>query len=478
MPRHWYLVLLEAKRTGDALTLRLLGAWCIDNIAEIEATLDQLPPSDARRLLVDTSQIEVLDLSGAWLLRQRLNALQESGSQVSFVGEPPQHFAFIEEITAQAGRRDRWRTRGNLTARCDRVGWPRCRAPGAQARDAMGFFGRIAVTTMRSLRSLHHLRVPSMVRHVYETGIQAIPIVSLIAFLISVIVAYLGAQQLRQFGAEIFTVDLVAIAVLREMGVLLTAIIVAGRSGSAFAAEIGVMRLNDEIDALQSMGVDYFEVLVLPRLIGLLIALPLLTIVADAMGLAGGALLSSLLLDISTDAVHAANAGCTRADDVLGGLDQGAGVRGPDRDGRHLSRHAGAGFLPRARSPHDSRRRAVDLPGDLRRRGVRDGVRGAGLLKEATGRWATGLLARSMDVRKRTVRRGRRPIRAAEVSASPSSRFAASSTASARRSCTMASIWTSIRARCSASSAAPGSGKSVLLRTMLGLASAHGRGGA
>jgi phospholipid/cholesterol/gamma-HCH transport system permease protein len=119
------------------------------------------------------------------------------------------------------------------------------------------------------------------------------------AFLISVIIAYLSAQQLRQFGAEIFTVDLIAIAVLREMGVLLTAIIVAGRSGSAFAAELGVMQLNDEVDALKSMGVDPWEVLVLPRLIGLLIALPLLTIVADAMGLAGGALLSSLLLDIS-----------------------------------------------------------------------------------------------------------------------------------------------------------------------------------
>jgi phospholipid/cholesterol/gamma-HCH transport system permease protein len=143
------------------------------------------------------------------------------------------------------------------------------------------------------------MRLPSIARHVYETGIQAIPIVALIAFLISVIVAYLGAQQLQQFGAEIFTVDLVAISVLREMGVLLTAIIVAGRSGSAFAAEIGVMRLNDEIDALQSMGVDYFEVLVMPRIVGLVIALPLLTVVADAMGLAGGALLSSLLLDIS-----------------------------------------------------------------------------------------------------------------------------------------------------------------------------------
>ena len=104
-------------------------------------------------------------------------------------------------------------------------------AAGRRQRAAVAYLGRIAVTGTRALRSVHHLRLPSITRHVYETGIQAIPIVALIAFLISVIVAYLGAQQLQQFGAEIFTVDLVAIAVLREMGVLLTAIIVAGRSG-------------------------------------------------------------------------------------------------------------------------------------------------------------------------------------------------------------------------------------------------------
>ncbi len=109
-------------------------------------------------------------------------------------------------------------------------------------------------------------------RHIYETGITAIPIVSLIAFLISVIVAYLGAQQLARFGADIFVVDLVTIAVLREMGVLLTAIIVAGRSGSAFAAEIGVMQLNEETDALRAMGMNPIELLVVPRVLALIIA--------------------------------------------------------------------------------------------------------------------------------------------------------------------------------------------------------------
>ena len=290
--------LLEQARTGDALTVRLNGAWRIENIAAIEAALAQLSQAGAQRIIVDARSLEELDLSGAWLLREHLQSLQGAGGQVEFTGEPPSQFAFQEEISAQqleetaaVERRSGWRNPLGWLGRVSVQQWH-------HAIDGVGYLGRVAVTGLRSLRP-RHLRLASITRHVYETGIQAIPIVSLIAFLISVIIAYLSAQQLRQFGAEIFTVDLVAIAVLREMGVLLTAIIVAGRSGSAFAAEIGVMRLNDEIDALHSMGVDPWEVLVLPRLIGLLIALPLLTVVADAMGLAGGALLSSLLLDIS-----------------------------------------------------------------------------------------------------------------------------------------------------------------------------------
>jgi phospholipid/cholesterol/gamma-HCH transport system permease protein len=166
------------------------------------------------------------------------------------------------------------------------------------ALDLLGFVGAVSAVGARAAASLKRLRVSSIVRHVYETGLTAVPIVSLIAFLIAVIVAYIGAQQLRKFGGEIFVVDLVTVSVLRELGVLLTAIIVAGRSGSAFAAEIGAIKLNDEVDALRALGMDPVEVLVLPRILGLVIALPALTVLADAMGLAGGALLSWYLVDI------------------------------------------------------------------------------------------------------------------------------------------------------------------------------------
>jgi phospholipid/cholesterol/gamma-HCH transport system permease protein len=292
-------VLLESQRNDNALTLRLRGAWRIENIAGIEAALRSIETRGDSQVAIDCSSVEALDLSGAWLLERWIEQTQADGAKVTFTGAAPEHFTFIREIIEKGteGTLEEPTSRPSLR---DAIVWlGRVSVMQArQAKQAIEFIGRMVLTTARALRSVQHLRLTSITRHVYETGIQAIPIVALIAFLISVIVAYLGAQQLQQFGAEIFTVDLVAIAVLREMGVLLTAIIVAGRSGSAFAAEIGVMRLNDEIDALQSMGVDFFEVLVLPRIIGLVIALPLLTIIADAMGLAGGAILSAWLLDI------------------------------------------------------------------------------------------------------------------------------------------------------------------------------------
>jgi phospholipid/cholesterol/gamma-HCH transport system permease protein len=138
-----------------------------------------------------------------------------------------------------------------------------------------------------------------MVYHMQKTGLDALPIVGLLSFLIGVVMAYQGADQLQRFGAEIFTVNLVGIAVLRELGILLTAIIVAGRSGSAFTAQIGTMKVNEEVDALRTIGLDPMEVLVLPRILALVLVLPLLTFYADIMGLMGGALMAALTLDIT-----------------------------------------------------------------------------------------------------------------------------------------------------------------------------------
>jgi len=176
--------------------------------------------------------------------------------------------------------------------------------------DVITFVGRAASALGHAFVHPHELRLPSISRQVAETGVNALPIVGLMAIMISVVIGYQGVAQLRPYGGEDFTVNLVAVSVLREMGVLITAIIVAGRSGSAFAAEIGVMRVREEIDALNVMGMEPMEMLVLPRLIGLVITLPLLTFYADMMGLFGGGVISLLQLDVTPvqyiDRVHQA----------------------------------------------------------------------------------------------------------------------------------------------------------------------------
>jgi len=289
-------------RSAGVATLHVRGDWRIANAEPIAAELAAVELPHDGTLRVDFGAIESMDLAGAWLLRNRLEQAAAGGAAIDRSGGWPGHFAFIDEIVARGEGAEEVETPSPFSIVALVAGLGRTVAGQLDSvATALTFLGRIVATFGRALGRPRGLRPASVVRHVYETGIQAVGIVSLIAFLIAVIVAYLGSQQLRAFGAEIFTVDLVAIGVLREMGVLLTSILVAGRSGSAFAAEIGVMQLNDEVDALKATGVDPFEVLVIPRLLGLTIALPLLTIIADAMGLAGGALLSITLLDISLE---------------------------------------------------------------------------------------------------------------------------------------------------------------------------------
>lgn len=169
------------------------------------------------------------------------------------------------------------------------------------AHDAYGlivFVGRASEALLQALIHPSRLRVAAISRQITETGIKALPIVGLMAVMISIVIGYQGLVQLRPYGGDGFMINLVAVSMLREMGVLITAIMVAGRSGSAFAAEIGVMKSREEIDALSVMGLEPMQLLVVPRLVAIIITLPLLTFFADVMGLLGGAVLSQSLLNI------------------------------------------------------------------------------------------------------------------------------------------------------------------------------------
>jgi phospholipid/cholesterol/gamma-HCH transport system permease protein len=288
---------LEVRDEDGRSRVRLRRRWTVAEAAALRADAGGIPPGP-RELLVDASGIEALDLSGAWVLWQLEAGWRAGGADVRWAPSRPELLAFIDRtVPTEPEPAPAEAPKAALTAVLEDVGVFAVQAK-ENALDVLGFVGAVTAGGGRVFGSLKRLRIPSVIRHVYETGLTAVPIVSLIAFLIAVIVAYIGAQQLRKFGGEVFVVDLVTVSVLRELGVLLTAVIVAGRSGSAFAAEIGAMKLNDEVDALRAMGMDPVEVLVLPRILGLVIALPALAVVADAMGLAGGALLSWYLVDI------------------------------------------------------------------------------------------------------------------------------------------------------------------------------------
>jgi phospholipid/cholesterol/gamma-HCH transport system permease protein len=280
--------------------LGLLSEWAGAQASQIDAELRAVPLQQVSRIDVDASRAE-FDLAGAWLLVDFLQRAAAAGAEVAFRGDKPRAVDWIERTIGKDApsavpvpTHDEWHGPaaaveglGKRTVQAARRGYA-----------SLAFLGRVSAAFGHAATHRRRLYPTSIARHVYDTGITAIPIVALIGFLISVILAYIGAQQLQKFGADIFVVDLVTIGVLRELGVLLTAIIVAGRSGSAFAAELGAMKLNEEVDALVATGVNPIQALVLPRLLGLMIALPLLAIIADLMGLAGGALLCRSLLDM------------------------------------------------------------------------------------------------------------------------------------------------------------------------------------
>jgi phospholipid/cholesterol/gamma-HCH transport system permease protein len=299
-------MLVGVRRTDQGLELDLNGEWRVLQLGQIDAALSAVELGNVRRAFISTQGLTALDLSSAWRLREFIQQAYRSNVEVAFRGSPPDQLRLIDSTLQVAPPEspkhgcEPEQSHG-LEALTEHglfeIGLHSVRA-WRDVVTTLGFLGRISVTAGKAVTSLKRLRPISIARHVYDTGVTAMPITALIAFLISVIIAYMSAQQLRRFGAEIFVVDLVTIGVLREMGVLLTSIIVAGRSGSSFAAELGSMKLNEEVDALYAIGVDPYEALVLPRILGLMIALPLLTIVADIIGLTGGALLCRYLLDI------------------------------------------------------------------------------------------------------------------------------------------------------------------------------------
>jgi phospholipid/cholesterol/gamma-HCH transport system permease protein len=273
---------------GDAERWALAGVLDIHTLSEARSALQS-----QRSRVLDLSNLGGLDTPGALFLCE----LRDKGMRLASV--QPEHQALLDLI---CGLKHQPLPRPRGVARWRQLVMQLGKGADDAWHDALaivGFVGRVAHTFGHVLRHPSLLRPAAISRHVGETGIDALPIIGLMAILISVVIGYQGVAQLRPYGGEEFTINLVAVSVLREMGVLITAIMVAGRSGSAFAAEIGVMKAREEIDALQVMGLEPMEMLVLPRLIALVIVLPLLTFFADVMGLFGGGMIAQTLLGVS-----------------------------------------------------------------------------------------------------------------------------------------------------------------------------------
>ncbi len=284
---------MKVQQERDKTYLDLEGEWTLHNAAIIERNIENIAPTLDQPYEIVGEHIEKLDTTGAFLLK-KLGARNEPPAHLK--DEQRNILEFLPPYSEYAPHQTG--SRNAFVGFFDAIGRTTFTALDFLWQ-VFAFIGRIAGCFFSNLSRPRRFRLPSIVRHIHETGLSALPIIGLLAILITMVITYQGAVQLRRFGADVYTVDLTVISLLREMGVLVTAIMVAGRSGSAFAAEIGAMKLRDEINALRTMGLSPIEVLVLPRVIALMITLPLLTFLADLIGLLGGAFMSMSLLDMS-----------------------------------------------------------------------------------------------------------------------------------------------------------------------------------
>jgi phospholipid/cholesterol/gamma-HCH transport system permease protein len=281
---------LKVERRAGVLRLVPAGEWNVGQSPRLDDLIRAVRPEGAREAEIDGSDVTELDSAGAWLLLRTKHSFEQAGVRVRSFVLPQRYLPLVQTMES-----DKLATAVQHAPRpkgfvhfLENVGRGTSHALG-QGYAMLGFLGRVTVEAIEAiLAPRRELPLPAFVKQIEETGITALPIVGLLAFLIGVVLAYQGADQLRRFGAEIFTVDLLGVGFLRELGGLVTAIIVAGRSGSAFTAYIGTMRVNEEVDAMETMGLNIAEVLVIPRVLGLVIALPLLTFYADIVGLIGG----------------------------------------------------------------------------------------------------------------------------------------------------------------------------------------------
>jgi phospholipid/cholesterol/gamma-HCH transport system permease protein len=291
---------LNIQASGDdSLHVTVSNAWTLDAAIALNDQMRELARMPAASVTLDGAGLTALDSAGAWVLGRTMRAMADRGAAIEVTRMRDDYRALLDKTEIEASDIALSEPGSSaLVALLGRTGASVVSSLTIGA-ELLGFFGLTLVTLGRILVGRARVRWIALLRQVEAVGFDALPIVGLLCFLVGVVLAYMGALQLQRFGASILTVNLVGVSVLREIGVLLTAIIVAGRSGSAFTAQIGTMKVNQEVDAMETLGLSPVDVLVIPRLVALFIALPLLVFFGDMMGLLGGAVISVVYLDLS-----------------------------------------------------------------------------------------------------------------------------------------------------------------------------------
>lgn len=280
--------------------LTLSGAWVASALHDIVEKIHVIPTTAEHNIIADGSRVEALDMSGAWVMQSLISRLQAQGNSITLIGFKPEFADRLKVVSDDFSSHANAQSNVGivLPTALEHIG--RSAATTLkEARDLLSFVGEVSLVFVASIAHPSRIRWRPILFNIREAGLNAIPIVGILAFLLGVVVAYQSADQLRHYGANIFVVDLIGISMLREFAPLIAAIIIAGRSGSAYAAQIGTMSVTEEVDAMRILGIAPIEMLVLPKLIGLAISLPLLTVWADMLGIFGGMLTAKTQLDVS-----------------------------------------------------------------------------------------------------------------------------------------------------------------------------------
>ena len=295
--------ILEPIAQGNALALRASGSWTAPFASELEVIVSRAEKLAGSRpnIFIDVSRISRLDTFGAWLIERLRRSLTQGEIEAKIAGLSTDYASLVEEVRRVRAAPVAESTPVTITGMLDQVGRT-VASLGDTVTSLIDMFGAVLVASGRVLRRPRDFRLTSTVHHLEQVCWRAVPIIVLITFLIGCIISQQGIFHFRKFGADIFVVDMLGVLVLREIGVLLVAIMVAGRSGSAYTAELGSMKMREEIDALRTMGFDPIEVLVLPRLLALIIALPMLAFLGAMAALYGGGLVAWLYGGVDPEA--------------------------------------------------------------------------------------------------------------------------------------------------------------------------------